>query len=504
MATLAAHPFPARASRRAIHLGAAGVAWSLGAVAQAGLATGLLLLALAPVERWPADLARQGAATYALYAGAFAAFGTVGAFVAGRRPQNPVGWLLLGTGLAAGVSTLANGCLVAAPVDGRLPGASALPWLALWGRTAVLPGIAAAVLLFPDGRLPSRRWRPVAGLVVVSAAVDLAAAAVAPQRLLTTPFLVGADPSQPADAGPGGRLLLGAPLLEVTVAAAAALAAVWRFRRARGRERAQLKWLTWPVALGALGFAGHGYVALAVAAPLEQPAAVALLVTGLAVAGLPAAVGLAVLRSHLYGIDVLLNRTLVYVPLTAILAGLYAASITLFQRLFLALTGAQSDAALVLTTLVLSAAFTPIKNRLQAAVDARFGAAADPVRRLALLGDQLRSDVSVVDPHRLAHRLLDEAVPAFRTQSGAVYLIQPGRPELVYDVGGWPAGGAALSVPLRRGDEQLGVLHLGPRPPGHDYTPRDRRALRELAGLVAEAIASAAPAPADRGPISRP
>jgi hypothetical protein len=211
-------------------------------------------------------------------------------------------------------------------------------------------------------------------------------------------------------------------------------------------------------------------------------------------------VAVAVVRDGLYEIEWLLNRTLVYVPLTAILAGLYAAAVTLFQRLFLALTGTQSDAALVLSTLALAAAFTPLKNGVQAAVDARFKNAPDPTARLRALGERVQADFSVVDPDRLAGRLLEEAAGALRAQGGAVYLSTGGRTVLVRTVGApTPVSvgpGAVVSEVLEGGGARLGLLRLGPRADGRAYAPRERDALREAAAVVAEAIAGVLHPPA--------
>ena len=371
-----------------------------------------------------------------------------------------------------------------------------VPWLAVGGRAVVLQCLAAVLLGFPSGRLPSPRWRPVAWLAAASLVVDLVASAVAPSRLFTVSFLASPD-GAPSGAPAGALGALGALSgglagpLEAAVAVATAGAVLWRLRLARGRERRQLQWLTYAVVLATLAFAAH-CVALAVVgeAALAPPVS-PLLLTAVLIAGAPVAVAVAVARDGLYDIEWLLNRTLVYVPLTAILAGLYAGAITLFQRLFLALTGAQADAALVLSTLVLAGAFTPLKNALQGAVDARFKNAPDPTARLRALGEQVQADYSVVDPRRLASRLLEEAAGALRAQGGAVYLHHGGRTVLVRTVGATRGGGAGAGVSevLEGGGARLGLLQLGPRADGHAYAPRERAALREAAAAVAEAIA---------------
>ena len=119
---------------------------------------------------------------------------------------------------------------------------------------------------------------------------------------------------------------------------------------------------------------------------------------------------IAILRRRLYDIDLIINRALVYGALTAMLAGLYSGSISLFQKVFIALTGERSDAAIVVTTLILASTFTPIKTRLQAIVDRRFRDVHDPLRRLADFSKQVETGIWVVDGRLALARLLEEAV----------------------------------------------------------------------------------------------
>jgi hypothetical protein len=282
--------------------------------------------------------------------------------------------------------------------------------------------------------------------------------------------------------------------LEAAVAVTAAAAVLWRLRRARGTERRQLQWMAYSVALAAAAFAAHcAATALLGEAALAPPVS-PLLLTAVLIAGAPVAVAVAISRDRLYDIEWLLGRTLVYAPLTALLAGLYAAAVTLFQRLFLALTGTQSDAALVMSTLVLAAAFTPLKNMLQAAVDARFKTAPDPTARLRALGEQVRADFSVVDPGRLAGRLLEEAAAALRAPGGAVYLTAGGHLELVRATGAGAAeddqAGDGVSEAIQSRGARLGLIRLGPRADGHPYTLPEREALREAVDAAGEAIAA--------------
>jgi hypothetical protein len=484
------------------------VAWGLCVLAVSTSGLGLLLLAYTPPASMPAGLQR-GCTAFIAFTLAFVPFAAVGAFVAARRPRNATGWLFCAIGVLSGVSALATGARTYAVAAGW-PLPAVVPWLALWGRGVVLQCLAAVLLVFPSGRLPSPRWRPVAWLAVASLVADLVASAVAPRSLFSVAFLApqdapgaGALAAGPAAGGSGAAALAGSIVaaaagpLEAAVAIATALAVVWRLRHAEGQERLQLKWLAYSVVLATIAFAAHCAAVAALGDAALTPLLSPLLVAAVLIAGAPFAVAVAILRYRLYDIDWLISRTLVYGPLTAVLAGLYAAAITLFQKVFFALTGTQSDAAAVVSMLVLAAAFTPLKNALQAAVDARFKDTASPAARLRAWAEQVRADFSVVDPSRLASRFLDEAVVTVRAQGGAVYLANGGRMELVHTVGdsspdaGRERGSAGVTAPLEHGGTRLGLLRLGPSADGRAYGQRDRDALQQAADAVAGVLAAA-------------
>ncbi len=204
---------------------------------------------------------------------------------------------------------------------------------------------------------------------------------------------------------------------------------------------------------------------------------------------LPLTIAFSVLRYRLWDINLIINRTLVYVPLTAILAGLYTASITLLQRFFVAVTGNTSDAAVVLTTLMMVALVTPIKDSLHKVVDRYFKEIPDPVRKLRAFLEQVHTRIFVLDADRVVCRLLDEAVAAFDARGGAVYLGPEKEQRLLYACGEWE-GQAELSLPLEQGRRSLGLIALGSRRNGLEYAPRDREGLQEVIGLVIEAINS--------------
>jgi len=200
------------------------------------------------------------------------------------------------------------------------------------------------------------------------------------------------------------------------------------------------------------------------------------------------ALAAAILRSRLWDIDLLINRTLVYIPLTAILAGIFSASITLTQKFFVAITGQTSDAATVFTTLVIVAAIEPLKSGLQHLVDRRFKEASDPTRQLKAYHEQVRSFVQMMDPEQNARELLDETVRAFDATSGAVYLQRNGELQLIQTVGQWNDE-SKISIPLESNGARLGLLKLGARRNNADYNAQDRATLQASSELVACALA---------------
>jgi hypothetical protein len=204
----------------------------------------------------------------------------------------------------------------------------------------------------------------------------------------------------------------------------------------------------------------------------------------------PVVVGIAILRYRLWEIDVIVNRAVVYGALTAILAGIFTASIGLSQKLFVAMTGEQSDAALVVTTLILVAAFTPIKNWLQAFVDRQFREPADETLPLRQFGDQVQSFIQLSDPRQLTHRLITEAARSLHAESAAVSLMVDGELRPVHAYGPWK-GQAWASVPLDLDGRRFGLMFLGPRPDRGQYTRREYQILQGVAQQVARAISLA-------------
>jgi len=339
--------------------------------------------------------------------------------------------------------------------------------------------VFAFFCLFPDGRFVPRWTR---GLLIFAAAIlipwDLfPESPLSPWQWPPIPFIA----------------------LELGLWGACIYAQIYRYRRMSDRiQRQQTKWVVYgATATLVVGLAF--YFPRALDPALSQPGTASTLLydlvtlTGmyLAVLMLPLAIGISILRYRLWGIDLLINRTLVYVPLTAILAGVYSASIALFQKVFQTLTGDKSDAAIVITTLILATLFTPVKNALQSFVDKRFKEAPDPAKVLKAFNELVQTDIAVVDPDRAGRRLLEEAARAFEAEGGVIYLGTGEQATLIDTVGQW-TGNAALTVLLKNGGTTVGRLGLGPRPHGLEYSEQDRANLQASADLVASAIMQSA------------
>jgi hypothetical protein len=315
----------------------------------------------------------------------FLAFPLVGALLASRRPHNPIGWICLADGLLWMFIDMTNYySIYGVARPGSVPFPVAIGTLSnqwLWVPTVGLLGIYL-LLLFPDGRLPSRRWRPLAWLsgvviVLLSVAEGLAPGPLENQGGVRNPFGLEELPWL-ADAA---YIVL--PLLPLCILASA-VSLVLRYRRSRGEEREQIKWIAF-----AASFVGLLYL-IAMVSPfifapemlggggrLPPPPLWFELLFSVAVlgfAGVPVAVGFAVLKYRLYDIDVVINRTLVYGSLTAMLIAVYFGGVATTQAIFRALTGQQEQPqlAIVASTLVIAALFNPLRRRIQAFIDRRF------------------------------------------------------------------------------------------------------------------------------------
>ncbi len=328
----------------------------------------LVLLALGLGHSTPGDeFGLTGAGGLAFLVAALA-FATTGALVASRVPSNPSGWIfcLIGVVMAAGnlPYQYADYALYVAP--GSLPGGVTAAVLQNLGLPSAFGLLGLSLLLFPDGRLLSRRWLPAAAAALIGSAA-LAVGALRPGKLdepfegITNPFGLGSFELMDGLSGLGW-------MLSAVSVALAAVAIIVRLRRSRGQERQQLKWIGLAGAV-----AGVVLVVNLITFPLELPGVDQgrLVVVGLAFVGLPLAAGIAILRHRLYDIDVVINRALVYGGLTATLASSYLGSVLLLGLALQPITS-ESDLTIAGSTLAVAALSRPARRRIQRAVDRRF------------------------------------------------------------------------------------------------------------------------------------
>lgn len=346
------------------------------------LAIGVLLFCMS-LGLWISGSAAAGEAAAGLPV--IAAYGLSALVVARRQPHNVVGWILAGIAVGAGLSSFCLGYVE----GGGDPTTRPLGVLAAWvGQWAYVVWISLAMLflplLFPTGRLPSPRWRPVVWLALLAVVLGTVSEATIPTLEVDTESAGSVTIANPIGldrALVDFLYLIGNVLLVVSVIGAVA-SLVTRLRTARGRERQQVKWVAWTLALGAVGI-----IVAVIAASLEpadgvaEGSAAVIYVVGaigwfgtLAMLGLgvPAAIAVAILRYRLYDIDVLINRTLVYGALTALLVTVYVVGVVSLQAALRAMSGQASQLAIVASTLAVAALFNPLRRRIQSFIDQRF------------------------------------------------------------------------------------------------------------------------------------
>jgi hypothetical protein len=347
-------------SRRA----AAWLAWSLCALTWTLTAGSLLLMAL--IVSYP------GVHVFDWWLGNALVVidAVVGAIVASRRPENPVGWLLCLSGVAIGTSSFASQyaiyALLARP--GSLPAGEAVAWIAAWVLPIIIGLQVFYLLLFPTGRLPSRRWRWLAWLTVAFVLAGVATSALASDAYLGSLGPIRNPLAIEGFSSAYKVVLYSSPLLYLAIA----LAVFTRLRRAVGVERQQIKWFAYAAALFAVGIILN-IIVLATDVPRWFELAELAFFTAVGT-GVTVSIGIAILRYRLYEIDLIINRTLVYGSLTATLALVYLAGVTATQAILGVLTGQEDlpQLAIVASTLAIAALFSPLRRRIQSFIDRRF------------------------------------------------------------------------------------------------------------------------------------
>lgn len=327
-----------------------------------------------------------------LWATSIIGFPTTGAIIATRQPRSPLGWMFLiapllvmtGVGTGERAETLA--------LDHDLDAAGRWGWASNVSISGGASLVGLIALLIPNGKLPSPRWRTVAGLETLIVVVWIATAMFRPGALASVESVEVVNPYgvQGLSGLFNALQALLAPVF--TVLFLLSLASIpLRLRRASSEERQQLKWVAY----------GSGVVVLCVLvlSVLQTSGVgsqvVVTLITTLAMSAMPVAIGIAMLRYRLYDIDVVINRTLVYGGLTAVLAGIYIALVFGLQTLLEPLM-AESDLAVAASTLAVAGIARPARNRLQRFIDHRFYRRKfDAQRTLETFTGELRDEVDL-------------------------------------------------------------------------------------------------------------
>ena len=408
----------------------------------------------------------------------------VGGMVASRQPANPIGWFFLVSALSFAATVLASEYakygLLTDP--GSLPLARTMVWPLTWlwvpGAVSILVFVP---LYFPDGRLVSRRWRPVALFAIFFCVLAAGISSLEPGAIQGEDFVnpMGTGLLQPLAPVLDAIIL---PLwLGLLFISAASL--VVRFRRSGREERQQIKWLAFAASLIPVWFL--------INSPVEQAfPSLFLAIDTLALAAVPIAAGIAILRHRLYDIDLVINRTLVYAALTACVVGIYVLVVGYLGALFR--TGGDLAISLVATGLV-AVLFAPLRDRLQRSVNRlMYGERDDPYAVISYLGERLKATDA---PEAVLPAIVETVAGALKLPHAAIALKRDGDGFETAAAHGAPSG-EPLVLPLAYGTETIGQLILSPRAPGEPFDPADKRLLDALA-RHAEAAAYAVRLTAD-------
>ncbi len=393
--------------------GLAGLIWGACVALAAGT---LVLLALGAGHHTAVDGSDFAGWSALSFVAASLAFATVGAMVAARAPENSIGWIFCLAGVALGASDFAsqyaNQMLFIS--SHPLPGGTTAAWLQNLGLAPCFGLLGLALLLFPDGRLPSRRWRPVRWLALAGIGLSAVGNGLHPGSLVE-PFT---DVSNPVGIpGSSGLTDAASGLGFMFMLASVALAGLGiraRLRRSRGVEHEQLKWLALAAATTGLAVVADLIIYLA----FDVGVSVAL---GVGFTAFPVAAGVAILRYRLYDIDVVINRALVYGALTATLASGYLGTVLLLQVVL----SPSSDLAVAGSTLAVAALFRPLRQRIQGLVDRRFFRHKyDATQTLESFGARLRNEVEL---DRLSGELISLARDTMQPAHATLWL-RSGKP----------------------------------------------------------------------------
>ncbi len=385
----------------------AAVRWSTGCVAAVSVALLVAGIALSYADRHMGTLSRWTFSDVFEEA-TLIAVPVVGFILTSRRPGNRVGWICLGTGLVVGLGFFCywygQRGLVAAP--GSLPAARAAAWFSNWAwQTIPAAALAFILLLFPTGRLASRRWRPAAWFVTAVFTLDLAAQVVRAGHVWAHPYTALSSGWYPGS-HTAVHIVVPAALL------VGGTAVVVRFAGSSGAERLQLKWFVMAAVLVVAAIIPLSLAPQIGLSPAVTGAAVSVLKVafGLALVCAYAAIAVAVLKYRLYDIDRVISRTLAYAIVTGVLAGVYAGLVLLATEVL----GVHGTVAVAAATLAAAALFNPVRRRVQLRVDRRFNRARYDADQMvaafaARLKDAMDLDTVRADLARVVQTALEPA-----------------------------------------------------------------------------------------------
>lgn len=448
--------------------GARPLAWCLATVTVAGMPAALLIDAKAGEHGFgPVEIVWNYAA--------MAMFLAVGLTLALKVPSNPIGWLLMVLAASTAIDGLTGAFAGYALEQGdadrplvRLAGAWESSWWPLWFAL-----VGSILVLLPDGRLPSRRWRPVAVVGLVAVALTFVGGVLGDEQRINALQDIEAFGVLP----PGvAQTLVDVGMTGVTLTMVLVVVAmVVRYRGGTTEVRTQLKWIAsaavlFPVACGAWAIesvATHG------------PAVVTQVVLGLGIAAFCCAIAVAVLRYRLYDLDLVINKALVYGSLTVVVGVGYAGLVAGLDRLL----GSRGWAGVIAAGSV-AVAVQPLRERLQRQVDRRlYGYRSDPYEAMRLLGDRLHATLA---PAQVLQTIVGSVAEALRVPYVAVTFAREGEPETAA-VHGVLGRARPESRPLPYRGETVAELVIGV-PQGRELTSADERLLDDLAVQAGVAV----------------
>lgn len=452
--------------RIAVRLGWAGFVATLLLVA--GVAT---LAALNSPEPVP-DFADAGFQELFVATALALGFSIAGALILDRQPSQPMGWLFCVAGLTAAITGFAREYAVRALLidPGSLPAGELMAWLSSWMWVGTVPLLGTVgLLLFPNGRLPSPRWRPVLRASIALLVLLACSFAFALGELADFPPL-----DNPIGFLPEGFKASGGVLM---LAVAAGLAsAVHRYRLARGDERQQLRWMAVAAAFFAL--------VVLVAYVVDGAGGDIWWIQNVATLGLVAAAAVAILRYRLYDLDLVVNRTLVYATLTALVVAGYVGIVAGLGEL---LDSSGIGLSLVATAAV-AVAVQPLRAIIQRRVDRlMYGDRDDPYRALSRLSERLGQ---ALDPDAVVPAVVEAVADGLRLPYVAIELREAAGLRIAASHGE-PRGGELVHLPLEYRGAEVGQLLVAPRPGSDALSPADLALLAELArqaGVAAHVV----------------